>query len=148
MFDRKAYMKEYHKRNYKNNKNKIDSTNKEYYLQHRNEIIEYKKGWYIENREERLRKQKENYDPKVVRKYHLKTNYNITVEEYNNMFDFQEGKCAICKLPQSKSLHVDHNHATGKIRGLLCQKCNHGIGQFNDNPDLLSQARIYLLDNI
>jgi Recombination endonuclease VII len=60
----------------------------------------------------------------------------------------QEGRCKICKTPEAaapgKRLHLDHDHATGAIRGLLCGNCNVGLGQFKDNPDLLAAAIRYL----
>lgn len=145
MFDRKSYMKEYHKKDYKNNKEKIDTKNREYYEQHKEEISNYKKNWHIKNRDTILKKQKEAYDPIAIRKYHLKSNYGITEEEYALMLENQDRRCAICHKKTSKRLHVDHDHKTGKIRGLLCQKCNHGLGQFNDDTDLLHRASEYLI---
>lgn len=77
-----------------------------------------------------------------------KINYGITLEDYNLMFEKQKGCCAICGSHQmefSKHLHVDHCHTTGEVRGLLCQKCNRGLGLFNDNPILLKAAQEYVL---
>ncbi len=54
----------------------------------------------------------------------------------------QEGKCLICEEPATC---VDHNHTTNAIRGLLCIKCNAGIGQFNENPTLLRKAAEYII---
>ena len=74
--------------------------------------------------------------------------YNLTNKEYLNLFNQQEGKCAICNTPQielKRKLVIDHDHETGKIRGLLCMKCNHGLGQFNDNPLIIKKALKYLL---
>jgi len=64
---------------------------------------------------------------KVCRKAQLKFNFNITPEQYNKLFKKQKGCCALCKKSQSNfkiRLAVDHNHKTGKIRGLLCPQCN------------------------
>lgn len=77
----------------------------------------------------------------------LKYNYGITINDYNLMFTNQKGCCAICNIHQSKlkrPLDVDHDHTTGEIRGLLCSKCNTGIGLFNDNIELLSLSINYL----
>ena len=74
-------------------------------------------------------------------------NYGITLEDYNRMFGEQNGCCKICGKHQQDlkaSLHVDHNHTTGKVRGLLCHHCNVGIGHFEDNIALLSNAIAYL----
>lgn len=70
----------------------------------------------------------------------------ITLDEYEQMLCEQGGLCAICKAePNGTRLHIDHCHVTGKIRGLLCMKCNQGLGQFMDRPNLLERARLYLL---
>jgi hypothetical protein len=84
---------------------------------------------------------------------HLRRNYGITLDEYNRMLIAQGGCCGICGKRkgggrgQSTRLHVDHDHATGKARGLLCGTCNRGIGQFNDNPRLVRAAVRYLERN-
>jgi len=77
----------------------------------------------------------------------LKANFNLTCEEYDAMYEKQNKGCAICGAEKSelgKILAVDHNHTTGKIRGLLCNKCNQGLGFFNDSIDLLQDAVLYL----
>lgn len=69
----------------------------------------------------------------------------MSPEEYRDMFERQEGFCAICQHPQGeRALAVDHNHETNQIRGLLCDRCNRGIGYFRDDPELLIEASIYL----
>ena len=69
----------------------------------------------------------------------------ITHSEYQKLFDAQNGKCAICHKPKGKiAFMVDHNHNTGKIRGLLCWTCNRGLGFFHDNADKLLAAAGYL----
>lgn len=76
--------------------------------------------------------------------------YKITLADYAQMFADCGGVCEICKRPtagrgkKNNNLSVDHNHETGKIRGLLCSNCNTGLGLFADNPDLLIQAINYL----
>lgn len=73
--------------------------------------------------------------------------YDISVEEYNNMFTEQNGKCKICGIHQStigKSLSIDHNHYTGKVRGLICQKCNSILGLSNDSTEILLSCIEYL----
>jgi hypothetical protein len=82
------------------------------------------------------------------RKAHLKRTYNITLEEFNNKLAEQDYKCAICKSNNTHDKHgvmaVDHNHETGQIRGLLCYKCNAGIGLLNDDKLLMKNAINYL----
>lgn len=77
--------------------------------------------------------------------------YGISLEDYKEMLSAQGHKCAICdradnndKRPAYKKFHVDHDHATGLVRGLLCSTCNTGIGKFQDNTDLLRKAIDYL----
>ena len=80
------------------------------------------------------------------RGYHLKRRYGITQEDFDRLVAGQEGKCAICQtLPSGiKPWHVDHNHATGKIRGVLCHHCNTGLGNLKDNVAVLKRAIAYL----
>jgi hypothetical protein len=83
----------------------------------------------------------------ISRSYGLKYKYGITLQDYNNLFDKQKGTCAICGIHQVEVKHtmvVDHNHETGKIRGLLCDNCNKGLGFFQDSVEYLTKARVYL----
>ena len=72
--------------------------------------------------------------------------YNITPEYYLELYTKQEGKCKICEseLTDDGYLCVDHNNKTGKIRGLLCNSCNKGLGCFRDNTEYLKRAKEYL----
>jgi len=73
--------------------------------------------------------------------------YGLTPESYDNLVRSQNGVCAICNNPELgwyKLLHVDHDHRTNKIRGLLCSGCNTAIGKFYDNIELLENAIQYL----
>lgn len=90
---------------------------------------------------------------------HLKRSFNITIETYNDMLIEQNYCCSICNLPETKvrkatnkpyDLAVDHNHITGKIRGLLCQNCNSGIGSLKADKGIetLEKAINYIKKNI
>lgn len=74
-------------------------------------------------------------------------------KKYNELFEKQKGCCAICGKHQSeleKTLHVDHDHKTGKVRGLLCQRCNQALGYFyvdNKGTELLTSAINFLKNN-
>ena len=73
--------------------------------------------------------------------------YGITPDEYRSLLALQHYVCAICEQAciTGKRLAVDHCHTSGNNRGLLCGRCNTGLGQFEDNPDRLERAVIYLL---
>lgn len=77
----------------------------------------------------------------------LKKNFNISIEEYNQMLVNQNGLCLICGKHYSefkRNLAVDHCHITGKIRGLLCINCNRGLGAFEDNIQFLQNSINYI----
>lgn len=75
-----------------------------------------------------------------------KLGITITKEEYLNLYESQKGLCKICGLEPlgKKVLSLDHCHETLKVRGLLCDNCNAGLGKFKDNPELLKAAIVYL----
>lgn len=107
---------------------------------------ESKKKYKISNRE----KLKSDY-----RTWRLKNQYGITDEDYSRMLEQQNGVCIICGKPEIRVQHgkvqpltIDHNHETGKIRGLLCFKCNTAIGKLNDDVALLERAILYLKGEI
>lgn len=89
------------------------------------------------------RKKARLYERKLI----LKNVYGITVEKYNEMFNEQNGCCAICGEHQTslkKSLAVDHCHTSGEVRGLLCTNCNLLLGYATDDTKVLSNAINYL----
>ncbi|MCP4598529.1 endonuclease VII domain-containing protein [Neptuniibacter sp.] len=91
-----------------------------------------------------------HYNCHEDRDNYLAYNFGITEQKYNAMFKKHKGRCYICGKHQSKMkkrLHVDHDHKTGKVRGLLCVICNLGLGCFKDNPARLRSAAEYLERN-
>ncbi len=76
------------------------------------------------------------------RKSHLRRKYGLSIAEYDAMSERQQNKCAICK--EETKLVVDHCHATGKVRGLLCDECNRAIGLLKDSADNFKSAISYL----
>lgn len=94
-------------------------------------------------------KNKLKKDPQYARRKNLWKNYKITIEQFNNMLLSQGGCCAVCKGPPmgKGQFHVDHDHATNKIRGLLCHKCNVALGMVNDSVDHLSSLMGYVRAN-
>jgi len=114
-------------------------TLKEYYWRHREEKIAKAAAWNKAHKDEPSYRER-------MRWHQRKHVYGITKSEYMLLFEIQNGLCAICKLPetQTKDLLVDHNHFTKQLRGLLCNKCNKGVGLFQDNPLVLHNAATYL----
>ena len=100
--------------------------------------IPHNKGKYFRTEKER----------KILNRYRqLKINFVITEKEYVDMFNLQQGKCKICNTHRNElneNLCVDHCHKSNKIRGLLCRKCNAGLGIFKDNTDIINSALKYL----
>lgn len=82
-------------------------------------------------------------NPASNRRWWLSSQYQLTVADYDRMVEAQSGRCAICH-GQPPRLVVDHDHATGQIRGLLCHKCNVGLGALGDDLGGLLAAVAYL----
>ncbi|MET7470934.1 endonuclease VII domain-containing protein [Micromonospora sp. NPDC005686] len=76
------------------------------------------------------------------REYHLRRRYGVGEKEFQELLAEQGGVCAICRRPDPE--HLDHDHRTGWVRGILCFNCNGGLGQFKDNADVLARAITYL----
>lgn len=92
-------------------------------------------------------------DKDQIRNYHYKRSYDLTLDQYNQMFEDQKGCCLTCGTHQSllsKALAVDHCHKSGRVRGLLCTFCNTALGLVKDNSEtLLKMAKyIHLNDQI
>lgn len=110
---------------------------------------EYQKSWRSKNRDKvnaTARKwYKKNRERNIdsVRRYQLRRKYGFAQELYEVYFFMQCGECAICGR-KDRRLVIDHNHKTGKIRGLLCTRCNLSIGSFEDSQELLLKAVMYL----
>jgi uncharacterized protein YlaI len=92
-----------------------------------------KRKWYDKN-------QNKNRDTKYKKKF------NISLDEVVNILASQGGKCGICEIliEMGPKTHLDHDHNTNKVRGFLCQKCNHGLGLFQDSQKFLKSAQKYL----
>jgi len=143
--ERKEYNKQYnitHKElrsiYYITNKDKVLEQCRQWRIKNRGKIKKRDNTWYINNKKIVLEKQYE---------YNLKRYYGINIEQYNDLFSKQEGKCSICNKHQTtlkNKLVVDHDHATGEIRGLLCKKCNVMIGFAEENIEILENTINYL----
>jgi hypothetical protein len=160
----KEEISEYHKKYREQNKEKLYLQKKTYREENREACNARKRKWNKANREhvnelaralyakdpqkqvDRSKKYKDSH-PGVDRNSQLKRWYGITLDEYNVLLDSQNGKCAICGIDKPMGVgcfHVDHDHITNKVRGLLCQKCNMGIGALQDSPTILRKAAEYL----
>ena len=83
--------------------------------------------------------------PRDYRAENLRRRYGITLADFERQLWLQGGRCAICNASHTASpLHVDHDHDTSALRGLLCTACNVGLGQFHDDVELLEAATHYL----
>lgn len=76
------------------------------------------------------------------RKRYIKRKYGLTLEEYEGLLKSQDGLCVICMT--RKPLYIDHNHSTGKVRGILCQQCNTAIGYFLEDQEIMKRAIEYI----
>lgn len=128
----------------KDHKAIIQQETQDYYAAHREEKLIYGKRYREENKEALAEKRK----PKQ-HGYRLATNYGISEEEYATLLAQQGGKCAACGGDnslnrQSTRLFVDHDHVTGKIRGLLCHSCNVAAGLLKDDPERALRLAEYL----
>ena len=134
--DKKQKLKEYSRKYYLLNKDKIISRIKEV-----SKTDEFKEKRKVFNKG-RKEKNRETY---------YKRRYGITLVEYNQLLTMQNNTCAICKILETEIKHgrntyfaVDHCHKTGKVRGLLCYKCNSTLGFVNDDIECLKNAIKYL----
>lgn len=130
--------------------------------ENRDKTRKYKQKWSEENREQNLEIQREyrennrekqreyarkykEKNPNAKRNSTYKRKYGITLAEYDVMFEDQNGTCSICKLPEiNRRLAVDHDHKTGKVRSLLCTRCNMVIGLMEENTESLNNAIKYI----
>lgn len=79
-----------------------------------------------------------------IREHRNLRDYGLTEEEYQILWNSQGGKCAICGKESGKALCVDHDHKTGKVRGLLCDNCNAALGHIHDDPKIAIKIIEYL----
>jgi len=141
------------RRDYAENHEKRDAQKREHRRLNPEIWLLRERKYRLKNRD-KIRACKKAYktrNPNQQRAAHLRKEYGITLLEYQEMLGRQNGVCAICSLPESLvkhgkiiSLAVDHRHHDGTIRGLLCSKCNLGIGYLGDSPKLLTAAATYI----
>ena len=137
-----AYMKRY----YVENKERLLAQNQEWRSRNKERHLANAREYHHKNREALLeaKRQKRVENPEHYRALRFKRIYGITNEEHAAMRLVQGDRCAVCcrELP----LVVDHDHATGKVRGLLCSPCNTAIGLLEEDRDRFASAVHYLDD--
>lgn len=109
-------------------------------------VKQEKKRHLATDKGKKMRKDSQRKNYATTEAYMLKYLYGMTADTYTAMYVRQMGSCAICgkNLPTRTSVHVDHDHRTGIVRGLLCAMCNLGLGTFEDDPVRLARAADYL----
>lgn len=135
--------REYMRKRYSEQIEKERAYNREKYLRHKEKYNARAKKYYENNKELVLQNS---------RKSHLKNSYGLSVEEYQQMVEDQQNRCAIChkheiritKMGTIKPLSVDHCHITGKVRALLCNDCNSALGYIHEDIDRLKEMIIYI----
>jgi len=117
---------------------------KEYYSKNKDKIIERERARYQNKKEEISLQRKEFYsqNKELILNNNRNRKYKLTNENYNLLVNNQKGKCAICFI--ETKLVVDHNHETGKVRGLLCGHCNKALGFIREDIKLLENIKNYL----
>ena len=134
------------------NKAKISAKYREYRVANKEKIAVRGRVYYIANRE-KIKAARVTYCAKnrekvlaTKRASHFLGKYGLTVAQKQSLLDRQGGRCPICTTtaPGKRGWVVDHNHATGKVRGLLCHPCNTGIGMLGDSAARLDAGAAYL----
>lgn len=134
------------------NPEKARAAQKRYRDKHPDKVKSRWGKWYAENKDSHLAGRRSYYRENreailtATASRNRKRLYGLTTDMVATMIALQGGTCAICKTPiEAKSAHVDHNHDSGKVRGILCSSCNLGLGKFRDDFEVLRSAAMYLL---
>lgn len=139
---------------YEKNRDRLRARAKQRYAEKQGQITEQRRQWRASPegiaarnaaRAKKAEQARLRRDPAKARELHLKR-YGLSVADFDSMLNDQGGVCAICREAASK-ICVDHCHKTGKVRGLLCDHCNRGIGCFGDDPETMASAIEYVRKN-
>jgi hypothetical protein len=126
----------------RNHPEKAQEATRKWKLNNRDHIREYARNLYHKNviiSREKAR----------ALDYDGRNGFILTIKDYNALLDYQKGVCAICgSIPTTIKLSVDHNHSTGKVRGLLCWHCNTSLGHLKESPEFFRNAADYLERNL
>jgi hypothetical protein len=113
---------------------RLNATNRTHWRKNKDAINVRRRGKYATNPKRRADNRKSS----------LKWKYGMSVEQYAAKLASQGGVCIICLKPKEKPLCVDHNHKTRKLRSLLCDKCNRGLGYFDEDSAAMRRAADYV----
>jgi hypothetical protein len=140
---------------YLKNRERVLAEDRKRHADNRTREVEHSRAYYAKNRITLLEERRKKYatDPTYrtkVRDREIKSRYGMTADDFTAMLDEQGGRCAICGTPSAgprakgRRLHIDHDHGSGEVRGLLCTSCNTAIGMMDDSEDMLRAAILYL----
>ena len=133
------YMREWRAQNKEKNAEYQKEYNKEYRKKNVEKLNANNKKWREENKEQ---------DALVMLKARLKRKYNLSIDEYKTLIESKNNSCKVCgthaKNNLKGKLYIDHCHTTGKVRVLLCMKCNSALGLLNDDKALIQNLLDYL----
>ena len=137
--NRTEYMRQWRAKNKEKNAEYQSKYYKEYRKQNKEKLATYNNEWREANKE---------HNALQLTKARLKRKYNITIEEYEALLESQDHSCKVCGKHATENhqgkLYIDHCHTTGKVRGLLCMKCNSALGLLNDDPEIIGNLLEYL----
>lgn len=130
----------------------MNETQRRYYEKNSGRIKARARAWAVANPERVVARSKAQYRRTrlQIREKNLKHFYGLTLEGYNAMLSAQKGRCASCRSPfdevefSKRRPNVDHDHDSGRVRGLLCNACNRAAGLLGDDPTLLEALAAYL----
>lgn len=139
---------------WRNDLQKQKEHNKKYYALHKEKLKEAAKAWHKNNLERSRKYRREWYwknkeSKNIIARARIsgfKYRYGMSPADYDVLYQKQDGKCAIC-VRDNKKLMIDHSHITGKIRALLCPRCNGGLGYIEDIT-FITKAKQYLKDHM
>lgn len=147
MWPRLAIQMRYYKDSMPRTKEQHNAKMKAWRTRNKEHYNEYQRAYRAGNSDKLNELRRARYRPLKSRWECRKHQYGLTGEQWFAMFKAQGECCAICRStdrggPQDWA--TDHDHATGKVRGILCHRCNKALGLFKDNPDVMRQAALYI----
>jgi len=145
--ENRDYFKQKQKEWRDNNKEHLKELKRNSYQRNREKAIDTVKKYRAKNLDRIKQKSRDNYkkNPSLYKERRIKYKYGMTYEDKEKIFQSQEGRCAICLKPFSMhELHIDHDHITNEVRGLLCPHCNTSLGLLKEDTDILKNMINYL----